>query len=141
SSSNPSTNYFTPDKFQFAVQEAAKRSDGQVWIYSQTPSWYYPTVAWSNGMAVPQAYKDALSSVRRKGQLERFSGTLADTGTWSLHAQSGATMAQNNSLTLSATSGEADFTTNSITATVKDLVSAEVNPTTSGSSAVVGLAV
>jgi hypothetical protein len=141
SSTNPSTNYFTPDKFRFAVQQAAMRSDGQVWIYSQTPSWYYPTVAWSNGMAVPQAYKDALAKVRRTGKLERFNGTLADTTTWSLHSQSGASMAQNDILNLIASSGEADFTTNTITAGKTDMVSAEVTPTSSsGSAAIVGLA-
>jgi hypothetical protein len=140
SSTNPSINYSTPATFQFAVQQAAMRSDGQVWIYSQQPSWYYPTVPWDNGKVVPQAYKDALANVRRVGRLERFTGAAPDSGAWASHAQGGAVITQNDHLTIAAAGGEADFTTRAVTAAVRDIASIELTPTTAAGSTLLGIA-
>jgi hypothetical protein len=141
SSSNPSANYFTPDKFHFALQQAAMRSDGFVWVYSEQPSWYAPQVSWGLGAgAVPQAYKDALASVRREGKLERFNGSTKDTSTWGQHTEGLGTILQNNALNISANNGEADFTTLAVRAGIGDIVSVEITPTSSLGSALLGLA-
>lgn len=123
---NISNNQYSPAQFQFAVQEAAKRSDKYVWIYSQIASW------WEGN--IPQPYVDALKNVRKVGGLERFRGTIKDTATWAAHTSQMGAITQNNSLFIDAvnftTASSADYTTKTATIGIGGLVSVEVKNTT-----------
>jgi hypothetical protein len=57
---NIANNQYSPAQFQFAIQEAAKRSEKYVWMHSEIAGW------WSGN--IPQPYVDALKSVRRVGK-------------------------------------------------------------------------
>lgn len=124
---NIANNQYSPAQFQFALQEATKRSEKYVWIYSQIASWW-------NGN-IPQAYVDALKNVRKTGQFERFRGTIKDTATWTAHTEQSGAVTQNNSLFLDAlnfsTASQADYTTKTAGVGVGGLVSVEVKNTTS----------
>jgi hypothetical protein len=59
---DPGKNHFTPEAFGSSVRAALERSDGVVWVYTETPRW------WTEGdrpVKLPSAYVDALRQARR----------------------------------------------------------------------------
>jgi hypothetical protein len=126
-SNNIANNQYSPAQFQFAIQEAAKRSDKYVWLHSEIAGWW-------NGN-IPQPYVDALKSVRRSGQLERFRGTLKDSGVWESHTESSGAITQNDGITIDAvnavTASQADYTSRTATLSIGGVAAVEVKNLTS----------
>jgi hypothetical protein len=58
---DPSKNFFTPEKFKTATRMALKASDRYVWIYTEQPRWW--TVA-GKPEKLPAVYEDALRNAR-----------------------------------------------------------------------------
>lgn len=59
---DPSRNYFTPDGFERAARAALERSDGIVWVYTETPRWWTDR---GGPAKLPAAYPEALRRARK----------------------------------------------------------------------------
>jgi hypothetical protein len=59
--SKPDANYFTPAAFERSLRLALARTDGLVWVYTETPRWWTPRDVPDK---LPQAYVDALRRAR-----------------------------------------------------------------------------
>ena len=59
---DPSNNYFTPEVFESSVRAALERTDGIVWIYTETPRWW---TEHGPSAKLPAPYVDAIRRARR----------------------------------------------------------------------------
>jgi hypothetical protein len=59
----PAANYFSPEAFETAVRAALERSDGIVWVYTETPRWW--TADGRGPVKLPAAYVEAIRKARR----------------------------------------------------------------------------
>lgn len=119
---NLSNNYFTPQQFQFSVQEALKRTDRNVWLYTNNLNWFNGTM--------PQQYIDALKNVRTKGQLERFTGASKDAAVWTPRTVGTGGINQNNSIVMDGVSSTSaatlDYTSKTMKVGVGEILAVEV---------------
>jgi hypothetical protein len=60
-SEDPSKNYFTPELFETSLRTALDRTDGVVWVYTETPRWWTES---GQPSKLPAAYADALRRSR-----------------------------------------------------------------------------
>jgi hypothetical protein len=127
---NIGNNYYTPQQFQFAVQEAAKRTDRNIWLFTNNLRWF-------NG-SMPQEYVQALQDVRKQGQIERFTGTTKEPAVWSPYVQGSGGIGQNDKIMVDGVgiSGASvvDYTTKTLTLGVGEVLAVEITNNTSTSS-------
>ncbi len=57
-----SSNYYTPEEFEYALHHALKHTDEYVWLYAQKCYWW--KMGSKPGILVPPAYHEALARVR-----------------------------------------------------------------------------
>ena len=59
---NLQRNYFRPETFEVSLRSALERSDGIVWVYSETPRWWSKE---GRRVKLPEAYVDAIRRAKR----------------------------------------------------------------------------
>jgi hypothetical protein len=59
---NPERNYFRPETFETSLRAALARSEGIVWIYSETPRWWSKE---GGQVKLPKTYIDAIRRAKR----------------------------------------------------------------------------
>ena len=57
-----SSNYYTPEEFEYALYHALKHSDEYVWLYTRDAYWW--KMGTKGGILMPPAYHEALARVR-----------------------------------------------------------------------------
>lgn len=60
---DPSRNHFSPERFEVALRAALERTDGIVWVYTETPRWW--TAEGGPAVKLPTAYVEAIRRARK----------------------------------------------------------------------------
>ena len=64
----PARNYFTPETFETSLRAAFERSDGIVWIYSETPRWWTKD---GGAVKLPPAYIEAIRKAKQAATTDK----------------------------------------------------------------------